>query len=152
MLAVKNRGSTIALLVLWFMWIITSGCATTSRPKVEQEEAEQVLEMGQAAVEETQGATGQVTLTWNASMDSDLRGYKVYYGTVSRDYDVSMDVGNWTSCTIANLQEGKTYYFTVTAYNTELSESGYSNEVSIKIGSTPWLRSKPWIPLLLLDD
>jgi fibronectin type 3 domain-containing protein len=134
------------------MWIITLGCATTSRPKVDQKEAEPVLEMGQAAVEETQGATGQVTLTWDASMDSDLDGYKVYYGTVSKGYDVSMDVGNLTSCTIASLEHGEIYYFAVTAYNTEGSESGYSNEVSIKIGSTPRLRSMPWIPLLLLND
>jgi len=133
------------------MWIIALGCATTSRPKIDQEEAEPVLEMGQAAVEETQGATGQVTLTWDGSTDPDLGGYKVYYGTVSRDYDVSLDVGNWTSCTIASLQEGDTYYFAVTAYNTELSESGYSNEVSIKIGSGSCLRSMPWVPLLLDD-
>jgi fibronectin type 3 domain-containing protein len=107
--------------------------------------------MGQAALEETQGATGQVTLTWDASMDPDVGGYKVYYGTVSRDYDVSLDMGIWTSCTIASLEHGETYYFAVTAYNNEGSESGYSNEVSIEIGSTPWLRSMPWVPLLLDD-
>jgi fibronectin type 3 domain-containing protein len=108
--------------------------------------------MGQAAVEEKQGATGQVTLTWDASMDPDLDGYRVYYGTVSKGYDVSTDVGNWTSCTIASLEHGETYYFAVTAYNTEGSESGYSNEVSIKIGNGSWLRSMPWILLLLLND
>ena len=152
MFTIKNRGPILVFSVLFSMWIVTLGCATTSRPKVDQEEAEPALEMGQAAVEETQGATGQVTLTWDASMDSDLAGYKVYYGTVSRDYDVSMDVGNWTSCTVASLQEGETYYFAVTAYSTDLSESGYSNEVSIKIGSDSWLRFMPWIPLLLLND
>ena len=152
MLASKNRGSIIVFSVLFSMWIVTLGCATTSRPKVDQEEAEPVLEMGQAAVEETQGAIGQVTLTWDPSTDPDLGGYKVYYGTVSRDYNVSVDAGNWTSCTIASLEDGETYYFAVTAYNTELSESGYSNEVSIKIGSGSWLRSMPWVLLLLLND
>jgi len=152
MLTSKNRGSIVVFLVLFSMWIIALGCATTSRPKVDQEEAEPVLEMGQAAVEETQGAIGQVTLTWDPSTDPDLGGYKVYYGTVSRDYNVSVDAGNWTSCTIASLEDGETYYFAVTAYNTELSESGYSNEVSIKIGSGSWLRSMPWVLLLLLND
>ena len=152
MLTINNQGSIAVFSVLLCMWIITAGCATTSRPKVAQEEAEPVLEMGQAAVEETQGATGQVTLTWDASTDPDLGGYKVYYGTASRDYDVSLDVGQWTSCTIASLQQGETYYFAVTAYDTEISESGYSNEVSIKIGSGSWRRTMPWVPLLLLDD
>ena len=81
MLKTKNRGAIVFFSVLLGVWIITLGCATTSRPKVDQEEAEAVLEMGQAAVEETQGATGQVSLAWEASMDSDLGGYKVYYGT-----------------------------------------------------------------------
>jgi fibronectin type 3 domain-containing protein len=151
MLTIKNRGAIVFFSVLLGVLLITLGCATTSRPKVDQEEAEPVLEMGQAAVEETQGATGQVTLTWDASMDPELGGYRVYYGAVSRDYDVSLDVGNWTSCTIASLQEGETYYFAVTAYNNELSESGYSNEVSIKIGSESPPRSMPWVPLLLDD-
>ena len=96
--------------------------------------------------------SAQITLAWNASTDSDLGGYKVYYGTASRDYDVSLNVGNWTNCTISSLEQGETYYFAVTAYNTEGSESGYSNEVSIKIGTTVLLRPMPWIPLLLLDD
>jgi len=95
--------------------------------------------------------SAQVTLAWDGSTDSDLGGYKVYYGTASRDYDVSLDVGNWTNCTIGSLEPGETYYFAVTAYNTEGSESGYSNEASIKTGTAP-LRPMPWIPLLLLDD
>jgi fibronectin type 3 domain-containing protein len=96
--------------------------------------------------------SAQVELAWDGSTESDLGGYKVYYGTVSRDYDVSLNVGNWTSCTISSLEHGETYYFAVTAYNTEGSESGYSNEVSIKIGTTPLQSTMPWIPLLLLDD
>ena len=96
--------------------------------------------------------SAQVTLIWDGSTDSDLGGYKVYYGTASRDYEVSLNVGNWTNCTIAGLEQGETYYFAVTAYNTEGSESGYSNEASIKIGTTVLLRPMPWIPLLLLDD
>jgi hypothetical protein len=39
-------------------------------------------------------------------------------------------VGNWTSVTIADLEDDETYYFAVTAYSTEGEESDYSNEVS----------------------
>jgi hypothetical protein len=81
-----------------------------------------------------------------------LWGYNVYYGIFNRDYDFSLDVGNWTSSTIASHEPGMTYYFAVTVYNTEGSESGYSNEVSIKIGTTVLLRPMPWVPLLLLND
>jgi len=72
----------------------------------------------------------QVTLEWDAVIHPLLQGYVVHYGTYSGDYDVSLDVGNWTSVTIADLEEGETYYFAATAYSTEGEESDYSNEVS----------------------
>jgi hypothetical protein len=72
----------------------------------------------------------QVTLEWDAVIHPLLGGYVVYYGTYSGDYDVSLDVGNYTSCTIADLDENETYYFAVTAYSTEGEESDFSNEVS----------------------
>jgi hypothetical protein len=72
----------------------------------------------------------QITLEWDAVIHPLLEGYVVHYGTSSGDYDVSLDVGNWTSVTIADLEEGETYYFAVTAYSTEGEESDFSNEVS----------------------
>jgi hypothetical protein len=75
-------------------------------------------------------SSAQVTLEWQAS-SGDVEGYKVYQGTSSRDYDVTLDVGNWTSVTIADLADGEAYYFSVTAYDLEDNESGYSNEVCI---------------------
>jgi len=53
----------------------------------------------------------------------------VYYGTSSGDYDVSLDVGNWTSVTIAGLDGSETYYFAATAYSIYGEESDFSNEV-----------------------
>ena len=78
--------------------------------------------------------SAQVTLEWQAS-SGDVAGYNVYQGTSSRDYDVSMDIGNWTSVTIADLAEDEVYYFAVTAYDSEDNESGYSNEVCINCDS-----------------
>ena len=71
----------------------------------------------------------QVTLEWDPVFHPLLEGYIVYYGTSSGDYDVSLDVGNWTSCTIADLEDSETYYFAVTAYSTEGEESDFSNQV-----------------------
>jgi hypothetical protein len=71
-----------------------------------------------------------ITLEWDPNPEPDIAGYKIYYGFGSRDYSEVVDVGNWTTCTIGDLESGVTYYFAVTAYNTSGYESGYSNEVS----------------------
>ena len=78
--------------------------------------------------------SAQVTLEWRVSA-GDVAGYNVYQGTSSEDYDVTLDVGNWTSVTIADLEDGEAYYFSVTAYDLEYSESGYSNEVCTNCAS-----------------
>jgi hypothetical protein len=80
----------------------------------------------------TSAYAAQVTLGWSPGTEPDLAGYKVYYGTASRNYTQSVDINNRTatSCTITNLTEGQTYYFAATAYNTSLVESPHSAEVS----------------------
>jgi hypothetical protein len=77
----------------------------------------------------------QVTLEWDANYEPNISGYNVYYGNSSRDYDVTLDVGNWTSVTIAGLEDNEAYYFAVTAYNTDGDESGYSSEACINCAS-----------------
>lgn len=81
----------------------------------------------------------QITLAWNANSEPSVAGYRVYYGTASRVYSAVIDVGNWTSCVISGLQEGITYFFTATAYDSEGSESSYAAEVSYTVpaGSSP---------------
>lgn len=77
-----------------------------------------------------------VTLAWDANTESDLAGYKVYYGTASGVYGTPITIGTQTTYTVTGLPPG-TYYFAVTAYNTSGLESGYSNEVSQTINGTP---------------
>ena len=72
----------------------------------------------------------QVTVAWDLNSETDLSGYIVHYGTVSRNYQAHMVVGNNTRATISNLQAGVTYYIAVTAYDRFANESDYSNEVS----------------------
>ena len=76
-----------------------------------------------------------VVLVWDANTESDLAGYKVYYGTSSGTYGSAIDVGKVTTYTVANLGPG-TYFFAVTAHNTAGLESGYSNEVSTTVSGT----------------
>lgn len=79
----------------------------------------------------------QATLTWNPNSEPDLLGYIVHYGTVSGNYQVKMDVGNNTQASVSNLQDGGTYYFAVTAYDSSGNDSVYSNEVVYSATAIP---------------
>ncbi len=83
------------------------------------------------------------TLTWAAPTKNsdgtdltDLTGYKVSYGTKSKEYTVSTDIGLPTenSYKIENLTPG-VYYFVMQAYNSKTVESGYSNEAVLNLGT-----------------
>lgn len=78
-------------------------------------------------VQHAHGAS--LTLAWDPNPDSNLAGYKVYYGTASGSYSIVVDVGNWTTLTISSLEAGKTYYFAATAYAASGEESSKSNEI-----------------------
>ena len=80
-------------------------------------------------VTNTHSHADDVTLAWDPNSEPDLAGYVLYWGTSSRSYTFSDDVGNSTTHTVPGLSAGQTYYFTVTAYDTASNESGYSNEV-----------------------
>jgi hypothetical protein len=78
-------------------------------------------------------AAQSVTLAWNPSADTNIAGYKVYYGVASRTYTNVVNVGKATNATIPGLVEATTYYFTATAYNILGLESDFSNEASYTI-------------------
>ena len=67
----------------------------------------------------------QVSLIWDPNSESDLAGYRLYYGNSTGDYVSSIDVGNQTSYTIEHLKRDVTYYIAATAYNTSDLESGW---------------------------
>jgi hypothetical protein len=70
-----------------------------------------------------------VTLAWDPKTESNLAGYKVYFGTASRSYGVPLDAGKNATFTVTGLN-ADVYYFSVTAYYTSGDETGYSNEVT----------------------
>ncbi len=76
-----------------------------------------------------------VRISWNSNSESDLDGYKVYYGTSSRSYQQTLDVGLATSVDVPGLAEASAYFFAVTAYDATGNESDYSSEAYIFIPS-----------------
>jgi hypothetical protein len=86
---------------------------------------------------ESRAATGSVSLAWNANSESDLAGYKVYWGTQSGLYGQPLVLGKKLTATVSNLTAGVRYYFAVTAYNQGGLESTFSQEVSTIVTASP---------------
>ena len=79
------------------------------------------------------GYADDVDASWDPNSESDLAGYRIYYGTQSGSYNTNVDVGNATSVEIKGLQTNTTYYFVATAYDVAGNESTFSQEVSLFI-------------------
>jgi hypothetical protein len=73
---------------------------------------------------------GWIKLAWNPNNESDLAGYKVYYGDSSGTYTKLIDVGKVTSFTLTGLALGQTYFIAITSYDKLGNESDKSNEVN----------------------
>ncbi|MFQ5641452.1 MAG: hypothetical protein ACE5IR_26040 [bacterium] len=79
-------------------------------------------------------------LSWNANTESDLAGYKLYYGSASGVYGDPVDIPlsalsntaspTFTQTLALDCGENKTAFFALTAYDLAGNESGKSNEVS----------------------
>jgi len=53
---------------------------------------------------------GSLQIAWDPVNDTRVAGYKVKYGTTSKNYTNSVNVGLSTMRTLENLVEGTTYY------------------------------------------
>ncbi len=74
-----------------------------------------------------------VSLTWDASPDA--IGYNVYRGTVAGGpYQmINPSLNGTTSYTDSTVVSGQTYYYVTTAVNSNMNESGYSNQDPVVI-------------------
>ena len=84
-----------------------------------------------------QAFAGDLNLAWNASASTNVGGYKLYYGTSTKNYTSNIDVGKTTTYKVTGLTNGSKYFFALKAYNTAKSiESSYSNEASATVSTT----------------
>lgn len=72
-------------------------------------------------------------ISWNSNKESDLAGYRIYYGTASGNYSYVLKVSKITTVQVDGFLDGYTYFIALTAYDTSGNESGFSQEISIDI-------------------
>jgi len=77
-------------------------------------------------------ATASVTFQWDPVAVSDLAGYKIYSSTTPGTYGspIATLSASTTTYQMTNLTKGETYFFAVSAYDTNGNESPFSNEQS----------------------
>lgn len=69
------------------------------------------------------------TVTW--TQVATAQGYKLFWGTRSKVYSYSQDVGNQLNYRVGNLISGTTYYFSAKSYNAN-QESIFGNEATFR--------------------
>lgn len=85
-------------------------------------------------------SAAELSFAWTPNDDVGLAGYKIYYGNATRDYTVTVDVGNpapidgKVTYTVKDVPGGGTMYFAAVAYDTAGYESDYSDEVVVQVG------------------
>ena len=112
------------------------------------------------------GFAAEITLQWDANVESDLSGYYIYYkpDTCCEPYrGIGANEGDapikgvlndfadpdYPEYTITGLDDNRAYYFVVSAYNSGGFESAYSNEVKTK---APQLISPPVVTYVSNDS
>jgi hypothetical protein len=99
----------------------TGGSSSTTAPPTSTPTSSTVVTLGWVAP----------TQNSNGTPITGLAGYKIHYGTASQDYTQVVSISNpsLSRYVLDSLSSG-TYYFAITAYNTQGVESPLSGEIS----------------------
>ena len=82
-------------------------------------------------------AAGTVTIAWDPSPETGVRGYVVHVGTQPGVATQTVDVGNVGVYTYPNATPGVVYYFSVSAYGDNGATSLRSTEITAAVRSVP---------------
>jgi Fibronectin type III domain len=80
-------------------------------------------------------AVQSVSLTWDASSDTNAIGYNIYYWEANGGSTNEIFVSDVTDTTVSNLADGATYQFAATAVDAAGDESAFSNLASFSVAS-----------------
>ena len=89
------------------------------------------------------GQNQSVVLFWSPSVDTNVVGYNIYYGTVSGEYTNELVLSDVNTATLTGLTAGTTYYFVATATGTDGVESPFSNETTYTVPLPATLALQP---------
>ena len=89
------------------------------------------------------GQGQSVVLVWNPSVDTNVVGYNIYYGTASGVYTNEQVFSNVSTVTLTGLTAGTTYYFVATATGADGVESAFSNETTYTVPLPATLSLQP---------
>ncbi len=80
-----------------------------------------------------------VTLSWDKPADSRVIGYNIYCGISGTDFKTTpvqtINSADQTSCLISNLEEGQTYDFVATSFDSDSNESDFSETINYLVTS-----------------
>ena len=96
-----------------------------------------------AFAESPAAAASSLKLVWNQSANTNVVGYKVYYGAASHNYTNVVLLGNVTNTVITGIVAGIPYYFAATTFTASGAESPISTEI---IYVAPALNSAAYAP------
>ncbi len=117
------------------MVAVMSDRSTERRTKTWGALAILLLVVGLATVPNAR-AGQSIAVAWNANSETNLAGYRLFFGAVSRNYEGMLEVPvPETSATFTNLLPGATYFFSLIAFNSEGLESDFSAEISYTVPS-----------------
>ncbi len=83
---------------------------------------------------------GAVRLRWVKNRESDVQGYRLYYGNASKTYfgtdadqgEAPVFVGNTDTVTLTGLKNEQVYFISITAVDDADQESGFSREFIVR--------------------
>ena len=100
----------------------------------------------------TAGGADRLTLTWDASADAAVTGYRLYYGTNSGAYAFVTNSGLVVTQEVVLPHAGR-WFFAATACTRDGLESGFSEEVVWEsLPAPPVVRGERWVLLTPVLD
>ncbi|MEW6102313.1 MAG: right-handed parallel beta-helix repeat-containing protein [bacterium] len=97
---------------------------------------------------------GQLNIIWAGGTDTNLAGYRIYYGTQSGSYTQTQDTGTIaTTYTLGSLTNAICYYIAISAYDKADNECDRSNEKSgTPTGELSWIKIEVSTTTITTDD